>query len=189
MNFDIFRKFPSLETTRLILREINLKDTQKVFEFNSHPEALKYIARDPFTEVEQASKKVEEFIKAYKAKKGSWWAFILKDTNKFAGYSGLFNICAENNQAEIGYGLLQNYWGSGLISEIIAEIVSFGLSKLEAHRLYGIIIPGNTASIRVLEKNNFKKEGHLKHNAYARNRYFDHLIYGLINEENVPDDN
>ena len=119
---------------------------------------------------------------AFTEKNGIWWSFYLKSTHECIGYGGIFNINQTDNNAEIGYGLLQPYWGQGYISEIVSAIVSFALQTARIHRLYAIVLPGNEASIRVLKNNGFKQEGILKDNAYARKQYFDNLIFGLINK-------
>ncbi len=66
------------------------------------------------------------------------------------------------------------------MSEIVQTMIKFGITKVKLHKLYGIIIAGNNASIQLLEKNNFKKEAHLKEHTFARGKYFDETIYGLI---------
>jgi len=113
-----------------------------------------------------------------------WWTFTLKEAknNQLIGYGGLFDINIEASKAEIGYGLLQEYWGQGIISEAIKKIVDFGINKMELHRIYGYIDPQNIPSIKVIEKFNFKKEGILKDDTFARNKYFDMSVYAIINK-------
>ena len=183
MNSTIFGKFPTLETSRLHLQQLSFQDTNKVFEFNSDPMALKYVAREPFTKIEQAEEKVKDFINAYTDKKGIWWSFKMKDTNAFIGYGGIFNINQSDQNAEIGYGLLQPFWRQGYISEIVKELVTFAFNQVRLHRLYAIVLPGNEASVKVLNNNGFKLEGTLKDNAFARKQYFDNLVFGLINDD------
>jgi len=181
MNQDIFQNFPKIETERLLLRQLVQSDTEKLFEFNSNLETLKYIARSPFTKMEQAELKMADWLKAYADKKAIWWAFTSKETDQFIGYGGYFNICNESNKAEIGYGLLTEFWGQGYMSEIASNLVRFGIASINLHRISAIVIPGNEASVKVLKKNGFEKEGHLRDDSFARNRYFDSCIYGLIN--------
>ncbi|MCK5076019.1 MAG: GNAT family N-acetyltransferase, partial [Calditrichia bacterium] len=85
--------------------------------------------------------------------------------------------------AEIGYGLLQQFWGQGIISESVEKIVDFGINEMKLHRIYGYIDPENIASIKVVEKFNFVREGILKDDTFARSRYFDMCVYALINEK------
>jgi ribosomal-protein-alanine N-acetyltransferase len=107
----------------------------------------------------------------------------LKTDDNFIGHGGLFDIDKENGKAEIGYGLLPGYWGKGYNSEAVEKIIDFGLKEMKLHRIYGLIVPGNDASVRVLEKFGFQKEGLLRDNGFARNKYFDMGIYSFINNK------
>ncbi len=183
MDEKTFEIFPVLETERLILRQMHEKDAPQVFDFNSNLETLRYVPRDPFTKIEQGLKKTNDLINGFKEKKALWWTFILKtdiNNDKLIGYGGLFDINVEATKAELGYGLLQPYWGQGIISEAVKKIVEYGFYEMKLHRIYALIDPANTASIKIVEKQNFIQEGLLKDDAYARNKYFDMLMYALV---------
>jgi ribosomal-protein-alanine N-acetyltransferase len=181
MNEKVFEHLPQLETARLAFRLIEAEHAGVVFKLNSDLEALRFVARDPYTKIDQAADRVAEFETGYKERKAIWWAFYPREANEPIGYGGLFDINREWNKAEIGYGLLQNYWGNGYAGEAVAEMVRFGRDDLGLHRIYGKVVPGNTASVRILEKLGFEKEGRLKDDAFARGRYFDMCVFALIN--------
>ncbi len=187
MNKDIFNSFPILETDRIILRNLNEKDADKVFEFNSSLEMLKYVPRDPYIKIEEGIEKTKSFIKGFEDKNAIWWAFVLKtekSLDKLIGYGGLFDINIEVNKAELGYGLLKEYWGQGIISEVVKKIVNFGICEMDLHKVYAYIEPANIPSIKIVERLEFKKEGMLIDDVFARNKYFDMSVYALLNEEN-----
>ena len=181
MNENIFKPYPILRTERLILRQIKTEDIDGIFKFNSDINSLKYIARDPYEKREQAEDRVKFFDEMYKTKKAVWWTFTTKEADDLIGYGGIFEIDKTNNRAEIGYGLLPEFWGNGFISEAMKAMVDFGLNKLQVHKLYAIVDPNNGASIKILEKNNFQREGILCEHLFARGKYFDMCYYGRIN--------
>ena len=181
MNGKIFKSFPVLETNRLILRRILPKDVNGVYKFYSDLTTLKFIPKEPFTELNQAKEKIIELEKLYKEEKVIWWTFTLKASDNFIGFGGIFNISKESSKAEIGYGLLPEYWGKGFMSELVKEIVDFGFNELQLHKLYGLITPGNESSAKILQKLGFEQEGMLKDNDFARDQYFDTAIYARIN--------
>jgi len=181
VNHDAFNTFPDLETTRLTLRTFNLQDSALVYEFNTNPDTLKYVPRDPYPDLITASDRVADFLKSFQEKKAVWWVFVIKESAMVAGYGGLFNIDWENSQAEIGYGLLKPFWGSGIAGECLAPILQYGLNEINIHRVYGNIQPGNLASRKLVERKGFKLEGRLIDNVFARGQYFDTMIYSLIN--------
>jgi ribosomal-protein-alanine N-acetyltransferase len=183
MNEKVFEPFPILETDRIILRHIKEDDITGIYRFYSGNDALNYIARDLFTEKEQAVEKINLFQKNYEEKKAIWWTFTQKPEDEFIGFGGLFDISKESSKAEIGYGLLPEYWGQGIMSEVVEKLIDFGFNELKLHKIYGRITPGHDASIRVLEKFGFQKEGVLKDDEFAQNKYFDTAIYSLINKK------
>lgn len=180
MNLEIFDKFPVLTSERLILREMLLEDVNGVFKFNSSLKNLEYVARDPFTKLEQAQEKLDFFISSFKKEEGIWWTFTLNGDNELIGYGGLFGIDKESNKAEIGYGLLDEYWGKGIVSEAIKIILDFGFNNLKLNKIFGKIVPGNTASEKILLNNGFVKEGILIDDEFAREKYFDMQIFSRI---------
>jgi len=183
MNEKVFEPYPEFETGRLFLRKLKGSDTALVFEFNSNLESLQFIPRDPWTDIKQATEKMDFFIEAYKKKEAIWWSFTLKETGKVIGYGGVFNIDKDNNKAEIGYGLLPGNSGKGLMTEALSKIVNFTVDQLKLHRIYALVVPGNTGSEKVLEKFGFNKEGVLRHHKYSRKKYFDMGMFSLINDK------
>lgn len=80
--------------------------------------------------------------------------------------------------AEMGYWLSQRYWGQGIISRAISQMVDFAFKTYDITRVYARPYGTNLASQRVLEKNGFKLEAHIKENIYKNGEFLDELIYG-----------
>ena len=59
---------------------------------------------------------------------------------------------------EIGYWLGEEYWGQGIISSAITEIVDYTFRNFDVFRIYAGVFEYNLASMRVLEKAGFHKE-------------------------------
>ena len=183
MNTQILSQFPIMESNRIIIREMQDHDLNVIYDFNSCIDSLRYIARQPFTDKKAARKKLNFFLKSNKNRTACWWIFTLKETGEDIGYGGLFDICTNSNKAEIGYAIIKKYWNKGYMSEALQEIIHFAMNRAKLHKIYGVILDGNTRSAGLLEKNGFKKEGHLKDHSFARGQYFDECIYGLINDD------
>jgi ribosomal-protein-alanine N-acetyltransferase len=78
--------------------------------------------------------------------------------------------------------LLPEFHGKGIISEAIKEVVNYGFNEMKLHSIEAIIDPENFGSARVLEKNNFVKEAHLKENEFYEGRFLDTVIYSILNK-------
>ena len=78
--------------------------------------------------------------------------------------------------------LLPEHQGKGIISEAIKEVVNYGFEVMKLHSIEAIIDPKNFGSEKVLQKNGFVKEAHLKENEYYEGRFLDTVIYSLLNK-------
>lgn len=81
--------------------------------------------------------------------------------------------------AEIGYWLSEQYWGQGIMTKAVAEILEYGWNHLEIDRVVAIIFGTNKGSIKVAEKCGFTLEASLSKTIYKFGVYEDELIYGI----------
>jgi len=82
---------------------------------------------------------------------------------------------------EIGYWIGQEFWGKGIGTWIVSELVRTAFHELNLYRLYAEVFEKNTASARILEKNGFAKEATLK-NAIVKDGTRQNLnIYSILN--------
>lgn len=168
---------------KLIYRLLNSKDAELLFMFNSSIENLAYVPRTPYKDIEEAEVLLARFLKSMEDKTAIWWVVCSKCSGKLVGYGGLFGIDSDNSRAEIGYGFLKEHWGKGYASSIVGFITNYGFTELKLHRIFGLVDPQNMASIRVLEKNGYTKEGIMSDYYYARGRYFDMCMMASINKQ------
>ena len=85
--------------------------------------------------------------------------------------------------AELGYWLAEPFWGKGIITRAIREMVVYGFDTLEINRIFARPFGRNKASQRVLEKAGFILEAHLKNTIIKNSVYLDELIYAVRKEE------
>ncbi|MEZ4721155.1 MAG: GNAT family protein [Flavobacteriales bacterium] len=84
---------------------------------------------------------------------------------------------------EMGYWLAEPYWGNGIITKAIAQMVDYGFQTFDVNRIFARPYGRNVASQRVLEKAGLKKEGHLRDAAFKNGEYDDLLVYGVIRSD------
>ncbi len=177
-----FLPFKNLESDRLLLRQINADDVNEIFELRSNKEVMKYIPRPLCITVEDAMVHINMIQQKIEENEGMNWAITLKDNPTLIGYIGHYRIKWEHYRSEIGYMILPQYNGRGIAAEAIKLIIDYGFNEMKMHSLEGIIDPENTASARVLEKNGFVKEAHLRENEFFEGKFIDSVIYSLINK-------
>jgi ribosomal-protein-alanine N-acetyltransferase len=177
-----FTPFPNLETERLTLRRVDKNDASPILELRSDVETMKYIPRPLLKSTEEALEHIALIDAKIENSEGINWAITLKNDSKLIGIISFYRIKPEHFRAEIGYMLLPDFSGKGIISEAINEVVNYGFNEMHLHSVEGIIDPNNLASAKVLQKNGFVKEAHLKENEFYEGRFLDNVIYSRLNK-------
>ena len=124
---------------KLDYRLLNAEDVGLLFNFNSSIENLAFVPRTPIKTKEEAENLLAKITTSMDEKTSVWWAFQDKKNGHCVGYGGLFEIDWENNSAEIGYGLLKEFWGKGFASSIVCNISNYGFLQLKLHRIFGLV--------------------------------------------------
>lgn len=81
--------------------------------------------------------------------------------------------------AELGYWLSEDYWGNGIITKAIAEMISFAFQTFDITRIYARPFSTNTASQRVLKKAGFVLEARIEKVIFKNGEFLDELIYAI----------
>ncbi len=139
-----------IETERCLLREIHPDDAPAIYKLNLHPDVFKFTTDPPFDSIQEAEDFIRKYQAYYKTGMGRW-AIQLKEGNNFVGWCGLKYI-HEENEVDIGYRLLPEYWGYGYAVETAVASCSYGLNQLGLKRIVARIHKQNFRSIRVAEK-------------------------------------
>lgn len=83
----------------------------------------------------------------------------------------------ERVSAEIGYWLGEHYWGRGIATEALRAVTAEAFKRFEITRLYAVPFADHAASVRVLEKAGYVKEGHLRQSAIKDGTVRDQFLY------------
>lgn len=181
LNFN-FASFPIIETDRLILRRITNDDVNEVFELRSNPETMKYIPRPLVKTTEDALEHIAMIEEKIVENTGINWGITLKGNPKVLGIIGYYRLQPENYRAEIGYMLLPEFHGKGIITEAVNRLITYGFNNLKLHSIEAVIDPENFASEKVLQKCHFIKEAHLKESEFYDGKFLDKVIYSLLSQ-------
>lgn len=84
-----------------------------------------------------------------------------------------------SKNAEIGYWISEDYWGKGIMTKVIKEMLAYGWENLEIDRVVAIIFGTNVGSIKVAERCGFVLEATLSKTIYKFGEYEDELIYAI----------
>ena len=175
--------FPTLQTSRLRLTEVQAEHAPAIFEILSNLEVVKYYGMDPFRELVQAENIVQHFKKSFDKKRGMRWAIINNQDNRFVGTIGLNNLAVGMKKAEVGFEIHPDFWRSGITSEALHAVLDYAFEELDLHRMGAVTFLANDASIGLLKKQGFSEEGKLRSYLFQNGQSHDALVFSLLREE------
>jgi len=175
-----FTPFPVLHTARLVLRQLTASDAGAMQFFRADPEFLRYIPRTPEPTLAQAQQHMQLLEELLGRNEAITWGLSLPAQPALLGTICLWNLQPAHYRAEIGYGLHPSYSRQGLMGEALGAVVQFGFETLKLHSLEARLDPENAASIRLLEKHHFRREGYFRENCYFQQQFLDTVVYTLL---------
>jgi ribosomal-protein-alanine N-acetyltransferase len=92
--------------------------------------------------------------------------------------------CAQ--AASLGYWMGAPYAGQGYMSAAVAAILPFAFGTLRLHRVEAACIPGNDASIRLLERTGFQREGFARQYLCINGIWQDHILFARLRDDLPP---
>lgn len=149
----------NIETERLVLRRFAENDISDVYEnYGSDPLVNIYIDFAPCSTMEGADEFIKMHVSRYDKDLDFYgWAITLDGV--VIGSIGLFDVCQEEESAEIGYSLGSRWWGKGFGSEAAKSVIDFAFDEIALKRVYGSHHPENIGSGKVMMKAGMKYEG------------------------------
>ena len=176
-----YSKFPVLHTARLSLREVTMKDKHEVFAMRSDKNLMRFIARPPARSLKEAEDHVKMIRKSIRKNEIFHWGITLKGEKKVIGMIGFYRMVPEHYRTEVGYIMMGEYHGKGIMDEALKAVLQFGFQKIGFHQIEGIIDPRNKASEKLLLKNKFVRAAYFKENYFYAGKFLDSANYCLLN--------
>ncbi|HRC86450.1 MAG TPA: GNAT family N-acetyltransferase [Thermoanaerobaculia bacterium] len=147
------------ETSRLVLRELELTDTELILRLVNEPSFLANIGDRGVRSLEDARRYLEAGpLASYRQHGHGLNLVLLRESGRPIGICGLLR--RERLPApDLGYALLPEYWHQGYALEACRAVLADGRERFGYRRLLAIVSPGNDPSIRVLERLGFTRVG------------------------------
>jgi ribosomal-protein-alanine N-acetyltransferase len=98
-----------------------------------------------------------------------------------AALSQIFRKAFQN--AYLGYYLAEKYTGCGYMTEAVALVLRYAFRELKLHRIEANVQPENAASIAVLQRCGFTREGFSRKYLKIGGRWRDHERFAIIAED------
>ena len=172
-------EFPIIKTERLLFRQFVANDLGNVFKGLSHPDIIKYYGVS-FQTLEATKEQMTFFADLEKNETGIWWAVCSSDNKIFYGAGGLNSLSKEHKKAEIGFWLISEFWGQGIMKEAMPIICNYGFDNLELHRIEGFVESENMNCKNAMAKLDFQYEGTMKECEIKNGKFISLDIYAKL---------
>jgi len=136
---------------------------------------------DQMNNLEFASRFIEGTIQRNKV--GQEYAFLIVENQVPIGRIGVYKIDLINQTGEIGYWIIADRQGKGIVSAGCKALVSFCFKNLPLNRIEIRCATLNLRSFAIPEKLGFKREGILSECEWLSNRFIHHYLYALLKNE------
>ena len=174
-----FTPFPILETERLLLRPITIADAPEIFFMRNNEEHNRYTGGPRAHTMDDALAFIDKISNNTSNNEAIMWGITLKGEEKLAGSICYWNIIPEKDQAELGYGLMKDYRGRGVMNETLQKVMAYGWEVMKLKTMEAYTDENNEPSRKLLERNNFKLDENMEQKKAAQNELESCLIYVL----------
>lgn len=170
-----------LRSGNIVLRPLRLADVKRLAELANN-EKISRNLRDgfphPYTE-----EGAENFLQKF-TNQNPVTFFGIDYNNDYVGNISLVpGQDVYRKSAEIGYFIGEQYWNKGIVTTAVNLITAYGFNHLDIIRIHTGVFEYNEASMHVLEKCGFVKEGVFRKSVFKQNKIWDEVRYAKINPE------
>lgn len=175
--------FETLDTERLSLIKLTPESFEDLFQHHSEEYIVRFLGLADHDEYIREKEKSEGGYRTYDRTIAAF-LMVLKTSGNTIGRCGFHNWYPVHKKAELGYVLFdEQHRGRGYMTEAIAAILDHGFTVMDLLRVEACTSPNNQASIHLIEKFGFQKEGYLRQHFFRDGKHEDSLIYSLLKSE------
>ena len=166
---------PVIETDRLILRPLIVKDAEDVFKWTGDERVAEYMIYPCHKNIEVT----REWLCSLDSLENEYtWGFVRKSDSKLIGSGGI-RFRTDENVWSFGYNLRYDCWGQGYATEASKRMIEYAYSENNAREFVSEHAVENTASGRVIEKCGLVFDGYLEYSKFDNSRTFKSRKYRM----------
>ncbi len=182
---DRYIYMPELETARLTLRKMTMRDAADIFRYSRDPEVARHVLWDAHQSIGDSRAYLRYMLRKYRNREPASWGIVWKETGRVIGTIGYMWIQRDNSAAEIGYSLAREFWNRGIMTEALGAVIRYSFKRLNLNRLEAQHETTNPASGAVMRKCRMQKEGTLRSRLFNKGRYVDVDLYAILRKDYV----
>jgi RimJ/RimL family protein N-acetyltransferase len=172
---------PNLTGDGVLLRALGPDDAGAVLEIFGDPEVIRWMSIARLRDEGEARAFIEDIDRLAESDTLFQWGIV--DGGEVVGTATLAHVDRRHCRAEVGFAVARRLWGRRIVSRALPALMRHAFETLDLHRLEADVDPENTASLRVLERNGFRREGHIRERYTQDGRWHDAVLLGLLRRE------
>lgn len=174
-----------LETDRLILKPISESLREFVFRGLSDPE-IRHNMKMPVVNTPEIQEDWWQRFMNWRARgEAAQWCAFFKDNQEYAGLFTLKEIDQHHFRGEIGYSVMQSFWGNGVGTEGARRLMEYAFEEIGLHTLFAVILTANIRSQGIVKRLGFTLEANLRDIHFYRGEFYDLLQFSKINPSHL----
>ena len=170
---------PNLSTRRLRLRQFRAEDAEAMHRCFADADAMRFWNQPVHTKRIETERAVRNFIDCTPSYY-RYWAVADAGTDRCVGMVNYHDGHIRSKRVSIGYIIEPGRQRQGIGAEAVSAMLDFCFGELGLHRAQAFIHPDNSASIALVEKLGFRREGLLRDNLRVGEVWRDDLLYALL---------
>ncbi|MEW5677002.1 GNAT family protein [Flavobacterium enshiense] len=173
----------TITTENLLLRKLTPEVYNFIFNTFSEADIIAFLGLESQTDFSKEKDKFEKGLTTYNRSFVNF-QIIEKSSNEIIGACGFHTWYTEHARAEIGYALKDDrFKGKGVMTEALSEVIAYGFNTMKLNRIEAFIGTNNVASLKLVAKMGFSKEGLLRQH-YCKNNFMeDSVVFSLLKSE------
>ena len=173
----------TIKTDRLLLRRFTLNDANDMFNnYACDDEVTRFLSWKSQKNVGEAEKIIKIWLDAYNDNRFYNWA--IEYEGKVIGGIGAEEFDEQNCSYQLGYCIGRDYWGKGIMTEVLKAIVDYLFDKVNMHRVTAKHDVKNSASGKVMQHAGMRYEGtYIGHYVRSDGDISDALVYAILKDE------
>lgn len=143
-------------TAHLRVRKFELNDALCLYENHLEEEMKKWIPNESYVDITEAQDAIKFYMNCVDKHHLPYvLAIELKESGELIGDTGVNEVEGSPQEVEIGYSICKKYSGKGYATEVVGAMTNYIIKTFGINVLYGRVMHGNNASVKVMEKNGY----------------------------------
>lgn len=180
---EYFARLPQIETSRLLLRRMTMRDAHDLYEYSQDPEVARFVLWSAHRSIWDTRAYIRYVLQQYRLGEPASWCIVDRETQKAVGTIGFMSFSPENSTVEVGYSLARSHWNRGLMTEALEAVLHEVFTILKLHRVEAQHFSANPSSGRVMEKCGMTHEGRLRQRIFNKGEFLDVEMWGMLRSD------